>query len=191
MSEKGGRGLHGRLTERFGGRAGEAIYAFAACLLALGISGLAAYLAKQPLLFPSLGPTALLFFERPLAATSSPRNALIGHAVAIGAGVLSLALFGLLDNPSILAEDATPARVGAGALSVALTGAVLLLLDASHPPTGATTLIVSLGFLQTPPEMAALMAGVVLLTVVGWLLNRAAGVPVPVWGARDAPGSPG
>ena len=183
--------LHARLVERFGDRSGEAVYAFFACLVALAVSGLAAYLARQPLLFPSLGPTALLFFERPMAATSSPRNALTGHAVAIGAGALSLALFGLLDNPSILVEDATPARVGAGALSVALTGAVLLLLNASHPPTGATTLIVSLGFLQTPPEMAALMAGVVILTLVGWLLNRAAGVPMPVWGATGDAGASG
>ena len=191
MPEEEHHGLHGRLVERLGDRAGEATYAFFACLLALGTSGLAAYIAKQPLLFPSLGPTALLFFERPMAATSSPRNALIGHAVAILAGALSLALFGLLDNPSILVEDATPARLGAGALSVALTGAVLLLVGASHPPTGATTLIVSLGFLQTPPEMAALMAGVVLLTVVGWLLNRAAGVPMPMWGARGDAGVSG
>lgn len=36
-------------------------------------------------------------------------------------------------------------------------------------------------------EMAALMAGVVLLTVVGWLLNRAAGVPAPVWGTKETP----
>ena len=78
MAEKGHHGLHGRLVERFGSRVGEAVYAFVACLLALGLSGLAAYLAKQPLLFPSLGPTALLFFERPMAATSSPRNAVIG-----------------------------------------------------------------------------------------------------------------
>ncbi|CAA9473821.1 MAG: hypothetical protein AVDCRST_MAG02-4296 [uncultured Rubrobacteraceae bacterium] len=184
-------GLHGWLAERFGGRAGEAIYAFFACLLALMVSGLAAYLARQPLLFPSLGPTALLFFERPMAATSSPRNALIGHAVAILAGALSLALFGLLDNPSILVEDATLPRIGAGALSVALTGAVLLLLGASHPPSGATTLIVSLGFLQTPTEMAALMAGVAGLTVAGWLLNRAAGVPVPAWGTKATSGAPG
>ncbi len=68
---------------------------------------------------------------------------------------------------------------------MALTGAVLLLLNSSHPPTGATTLIVSLGFLQTPPEMVALMVSVVLLTVVGWLLNRAAGVPVPRWSAEE------
>ncbi len=74
---------------------------------------------------------------------------------------------------------------------MALTGAALLLLNAFHPPTGATTLIVSLGFLQTLPEMAALMVGVVLLTVAGWLLNRAAGVPMPVWGAKGEAGASG
>ena len=51
---------------------------------------------------------------------------------------------------------------------------------------GATTLIVSLGFLQTPPEMAALMVGVAILTIVGWLVNRAAGVPVPLWSANES-----
>lgn len=177
-------GLHGRLAGWFS-RRGDALYAFVACLLALAVSGLIAYLSKQPLLFPSLGPTAFLFFEPPMAAVSSPRNTLIGHAVAILAGALSLAGFGLLDNPSVLAEDVSLARIGAGALSVALTAAVLILLRSSHPPTGATTLIVSLGFLQTSFEMAALMAGVVILTIAGWILNRAAGVPVPVWAARE------
>jgi CBS domain-containing membrane protein len=171
-------------VDRFGQRWGEATYTFVTCLIAVAVSGIAAYLAKQPLLFPSLGPTAFLFFEQPMAETSSPRNTLIGHLVAILAGALSLAVFGLLDNPSILVEGVTLARAFAGALSLALTGAVLLLLRSSHPPTGVTTLIVSLGFLQTPGEMAVLMAGVVLLTVVGWAINRAAGVPMPVWSAR-------
>jgi CBS domain-containing membrane protein len=177
-------GFRERLVDRFGQRWGEATYTFVTCLIAVAVSGIAAYLAKQPLLFPSLGLTAFLFFEQPMAETSSPRNTLIGHLVAILAGALSLAVFGLLDNPSILVEGVTLARAFAGALSLALTGAVLLLLRSSHPPTGATTLIVSLGFLQTPGEMAVLMAGVVLLTVVGWAINRAAGVPMPVWSAR-------
>jgi CBS domain-containing membrane protein len=159
---------------------GEALYTFVTCLIALAVSGLAAYVAKQPLLFPSLRPTALLFFERPMAATSSPLNTLIGHAVAVGAGAFSLAVFGLLDDPSILVENVTPARIGTASLSLALTGAVLLLLllllNSSHPPTGATTLIVSLGFLHAPSEMAALMGG--------W--NPGACV-----GSRRAPWSPG
>ncbi len=176
-------GIHEKLVDRFGTK-GDALYTFVACLLALAVSGLAAYLFKQPLLFPSLGPTALLFFEQPLAALSSPRNTLIGHLVAILAGALSLALFGLLDHPSILVEGVTLSRTGAAALSLALTGAVLLLLRSSHPPTGATTLIVSLGLLQAPREMVMLMIGVVILTVVGWLINRLLGVPMPVWSAK-------
>lgn len=181
---EGYHGLHGKLVERFG-RMGDALYAFVACLLALVISGVAAYLYKQPLFFPSLGPTAYLVFEQPMDSSSSPRNTLMGHFVAILAGALSLAIFGLLDHPSVLQEGVTLARVGAGALSVALTGAVLILLRSSHPPTGATTLIVSLGLLQTPREMVDLMTGVVLLTVVGWIINRVAGVPVPIWAAKS------
>lgn len=183
MAGDGYHGFHKRLVDRFGA-AGDALYTFVACLLALAVSGLAAYGFGQPLLFPSLGPTAFLFFEQPLAKPSSPRNTLIGHLVAILAGALSLAVFGLLDHPSILAEGVTLARTGAAALSLALTGAVLLLLRSSHPPTGATTLIVSLGLLQTPREMLVLMIGVVILTVVGWTINRALGVPVPIWSVK-------
>ncbi len=177
-------GLHGWLVKRFGSR-GEAIYTFVACLLAFAVSGLAAYLTKQPMLFPSLGPTAFLLFESPMAASSSPRNTLVGHLVAILAGAASLVTFGLLYHPSVLTEDVTLVRVGAAALSLALTGAVLLLLKSSHPPSGATTLIVSLGLLKTPHQMAILMAGVVLLTVAGWALNRAAGIPAPIWAAKE------
>lgn len=176
--------LRGSLVGRFGD-GGAAVYTFVACLISLGISGLAAYFARQPLLFPSLGPTAFLFFESPMSRAASPRNTLIGHAVAIGAGALSLAVFGLLHDPSILVEGVTLARVGAASLSLALTGAVLLLLNSSHAPTGATTLIVSLGLLKTPREMAALMGGVVLLTAVGWLLNRSLGTPMPLWKPKE------
>jgi hypothetical protein len=49
-------------------------------------------------------------------------------------------------------------------------------------PSGATVLIVSLGLLRTPTQMATIAAGVVLLTAVGWLAARASDAPVPVWG---------
>lgn len=177
-------GLHKRLVERFGATVGEALYSFIASALAVGVSAVAAWFFELPLLFPSLGPTAYLFFESPMNPTSSPRNTVIGHFVAVVAGGISLAIFGLIGAPGILQAGPEPAYLVSGVLSVALTGAVLLLLRSSHPPAGATTLIVSLGLLDTPREMLTLMAGVAILTVAGWTINRASGVPMPVWAGR-------
>ena len=124
-----------------------------------------------------------LFFEKPLSSSasprsSSPRSALLGHFVALAVGYLSLYVFGLLDAPSVLEVGVTGARVGAATLSVGLTGALLLLARDSHPPAGATTLIVSLGLLATPRALFVMALGVVLLTAVSWGLNRVSGVPV-------------
>ena len=176
-------GLHTALIDRFG-VAGDALYSFAGCLIAIAISGLAAYVCKQPLLFPSLGPTAFLIFGQPMAAHASPRNTVIGHSAAIAVGYGSLALFGLLRAPNVLQAGVGPARIGAAALSVALTGALLILFRTLHPPAGATTLIVSLGLLASFHAIMMIAAGVVLLTAAGWLLNRALGVPVPLWASR-------
>ncbi|MGI8650300.1 MAG: HPP family protein [Rubrobacter sp.] len=177
-------GLHGALADRYG-RWGDAGYSFVACLVALAVSGLAAYLLRQPLIFPSLGPTAYLFFERPMSTGASPRNTLIGHGVAIVAGGCSLTLFGLFEDPSILAEGVSLARIGAGAFSVAVTVAILTILDASHPPAGATVLIISLGLFSDLSSLANIAVGVIVLVVVGWVVNRSLGVPVPVWKTRE------
>ena len=58
-----------------------------------------------------------------------------------------------------------------------------------HPPAGATTLIVSLGILREPWQLAVLMLAVALLVVQGFVINRLAGIDYPVWAARSAPGS--
>ncbi|MCA1666217.1 MAG: HPP family protein [Thermomicrobia bacterium] len=175
-------GVQHRLEERYGA-AGDALYTFAAAFIAIAVSGLAAYLLKQPLLFPSLGPTALLIFGAPVAENASPRNTFIGHGVAIAVGFGSLALFGLMHAPAMLQTGVSPARIGAAAFSVALTGGILILAHALHPPAGATTLIVSLGILGTFHAIIMIALGVVILTVTGWLINRALGVPVPFWAA--------
>ena len=173
------KGLQGRLSDRFG-TAGGTAYGFAGCAVAIMLCGLAAYLAKQPMLFPSLGPSALLFLEKPTAPESSPYNAVVGHLVGILAGVAAIAVFGLLDAPSVLEAGVTLARVGAAALSVVLVALILPPLRATHPPAGATTLLVSLGLLDQPGQLAWVLAGVVLLTAIAWALNRLAGVPVTV-----------
>jgi len=178
----GAYGLKRWLYARYGNR-GNAVYTALGSLFAIALSGLWAWLFDEPLLFPSLGATAFLFFETPLAEVGTPRNAIVGHVVAIGAALASLGAFGLLDAPSVYVEGVTPARIGAVAFSVAVTGGVLRLLRAAHPPAGATTIIVSSGLLAKPHQVAAVVGGVALITAAGWALNRLMGVPAPVWAA--------
>jgi CBS domain-containing membrane protein len=176
--------LHRRL-----GRLGDALYMFVGCVIAIAVSGLLAHWLKRPLLFPSLGPSAILFFETPLEPPASPRSTLIGHAAGIVTGVVALWLFGLRHSPNVIQQGVTWPRIGAAALALGLTGAVLILLNAKHPPAGATTLLIALGLLTSRSQIGAIAAGVILLTVTSWLINRALGVPVPVW-SHPAPVPP-
>lgn len=180
MGVPGAYGLKRRLQNRWGNR-GNAVYTFVGSLIAVSISGLAAWALDEPLLFPSLGATAFLFFETPMAEVASPRNAMIGHVTAVLAALAAIAAFGLLDAPSAYEAGVVPERIGAVAFAVAATGGVLRLLRAAHPPAGATTIIVSSGLLDDPSQMVAVVAGVAIMTVAGVLVNRALGVPAPVW----------
>lgn len=162
---------------------GNAVYTFLGSLVAIGLSGLWAFIVKEPLVFPSLGATAFLIFETPMAEIGTPRNTIVGHAVGILAGALSLAIFGLLNAPSVYVSGLTLGRVCAMALAVALTGGVLRIIRSAHPPAGATTIIVASGLLHTPHQMLDVLVGVILLTAAGWCLNRALGVPAPRWAA--------
>ena len=162
---------------------GNALYTFIGSLLAIGLSGVWAYVVKEPLVFPSLGATAFIIFETPMAEVGTPRNTIVGHTVGILAGALALAIFGLLNAPSLYVSGLSFGRVCAMALAVALTGGVLRTIRSAHPPAGATTIIVASGLLHTPRQMLDVLVGVALLTIAGWLLNRAMGVPAPRWAA--------
>jgi CBS-domain-containing membrane protein len=173
------------LTERHGTRAVLGIFAFINGLVSIGIMSAAAALTGQPLIFPSLGPTAFLLFYTPRAPTASPRNTIIGHLIGVVAGYVSLVVFGLTDHGPAFAEGVTWARVGAAALSLALTSGFMVWLLAPHPPAGATTLIISLGIMPRPSQQAFLMLAVALLVLQGLVINRTAGIDYPMWKARD------
>jgi CBS domain-containing membrane protein len=176
----GRSGLNRWLYDRWGNR-GNALYTALGSLLTIGLSGLLAWALDEPLVFPSLGATAFLFFETPMAEVASIRNTLIGHAVGAAVAFFWLEVFGLVGEPSAIETGFTADRVACIALSLAFTGGILRLLRAAHPPAGATTVIVSIGLLTTADELAVLMAGVALLSLAAWSLNRALGVPAPVW----------
>ncbi|QYG95628.1 HPP family protein [Iamia sp. SCSIO 61187] len=174
------------LTERHDSTVVLGLFAFVNGLIAIGALALVALLTGEPFIFPSLGPTAFLLFYTPLLPAASPRNTLGGHAIGAAAGYLALVVFGLTDAAPALASEVTGGRVGAAALSLGLTSGAMVWARVPHPPAGATTLIVSLGILREPEQLAVLMVAVVLMVVQGFVINRLAGIPYPWWSPRPA-----
>jgi CBS domain-containing membrane protein len=158
-----------------------ALFSFINGCLSIGIMALAALVTDAPFVFPSLGPTAFLLFYTPTAPAAAPRNVIIGHAIGVAAGYLSLVAFGLQGAGPAIAVGVTWPRVLAAGLSLGLTSGFMVLLRAPHPPAGATTLIIALGILREPWQLGVLMLAVVLLTVQGFVINRLAGVRYPAW----------
>jgi len=169
------------LAERYDSTVVLSVFSLVNGFISIALMATVALLSGQPFIFPSLGPTAFLFFYTPMAPAASPRNAVIGHLIGALAGWVSLAAFGLLHAGPAVGGGVTAARVGAAALSLGLTSGLMVLLRAPHPPAGATTLIVSLGLLHTPLQLAVLMAAVVLLCAQAIAINRLAGLPYPLW----------
>jgi CBS-domain-containing membrane protein len=169
------------LTKRHSSTFVLGLFAFVNGLIAIGVMAFVAFATGEPFVFPSLGPTAFLLFYTPLLPASSPRNTLGGHLIGVSAGYLALVVFGLTDDLPALATSVTGARVGAAALSLGLTSGAMVWARVPHPPAGATTLIVSLGILREPEQLAVLMLAVALLVVQGFVINRLAGIPYPWW----------
>jgi CBS-domain-containing membrane protein len=138
-------------------------------MLAVGGTSL---LAGQPWLFPSLGPTALVEIEYPAHRSARIYNVIVGHLSAMIAGFFAVILLGAQRLPMALVRP-TPSRVLAAAIAISLTLAATRLLRASHPPAASTTLVVALGgFAATWHDAATIVAGVVLVAIVGRGLRR-------------------
>lgn len=157
------------------------IFALVNGFISIGLMSLAAVITDEPLIFPSLGPTAFLLFYTPRAPAASPKNALIGHLIGALSGYLALVVFYLTDDGPALVEGVTLARTGAAALSLGLTAGLMAWVRVPHPPAGATTLIVSLGILTEPSQLTFLMLAVGLLVAQGFVINRLAGIEYPIW----------
>lgn len=133
---------------------------------AVGVTGL---WAGMPWLFPSLGPTIFLQVHRPDLASARPWNVLAGHAAGIAGGIVGVLLLAAQDAPPVLSANVlTWPRLWAAVIAMALTLAIQVPIKASHPPAAATALLIALGgFSLTPREITVLVAGVLLVAVLG------------------------
>ncbi len=140
-------------------------------MLLVGLIGLA---TAQPLLFPSLGPTAFLQTEAPDQPASRFYNVTIGHAVGLVAGYAAVLLFRADAAPALFAAHQLVApRVWASVLAIVLTMLGAALLKASHPPAAATTLLIALGgFRPTVHDVIIIVVGVLIVAVAGEGLRR-------------------
>src|SRR5579862_674261 len=171
------------LLRHFPPRLVRSVYVFVNGFITIGVLALLALVSRNPFVFPSLGPTAYLLFFSPLGRTSSPRNTVFGHAIGLICGYIAFVATGAGALPFGVHPGIFWPRVLAAALSLSATGAFMVLLDVSHPPAGATTLIVSLGIIWKPRELIIIEVAVFLLVAQALIINRLAGLRYPLWNA--------
>jgi len=160
------------------------VYVFINGFITIALLALLSVVTRTPFVFPSLGPTAYLFFFTPLGESSSPRNAVLGHAVGLVCGYGAYVVTGSHGFGGSALRVAHWPEILAAGLSLAFTGALMVLLRVSHPPAGATTLIVSLGILAKVEYLVVIEVAVILLTMQAFLINRLAGLEYPLWAKK-------
>lgn len=132
-----------------------------------------AWVTHWPFIFASLGPTAYEQVELPRSRSSRPYNIITGHLVALGAGLCMLWALNAWNSPTILALGyVSSQRLWASAIAAALTAGLTQLFYASQPASLATSLLVTLGLMQTRRDALAIVVGVLILTAAGEPMRR-------------------
>ncbi|HEX5265669.1 MAG TPA: HPP family protein [Acidimicrobiales bacterium] len=148
----------------------------AAAGAALAVVGLVDRYEDWPLLTATLGPTAYLFAADPTEPTSRRRNAIVGHSVAILAGLAALGVFGIWHQPSAtVVGHVLTSQAFATAAALATTLLVLEIIDRHHAPAAATAVLVTTGLAQPGRPLLGLVCGLALLIALS---------PLLAWGPR-------
>jgi HPP family len=139
----------------------------------VGVVGVVGHWLAWPLIASSVGPTAYMFAAHPESETSRFRNALFGHAIAVGAGLGALVAFSLLHRPSVSATGAPSFRQAAAvAAAVGVTVALLEVVGSHHAPSAATALLISTGLAKPGSPLIGLVVGLAVVIVLGPLIGR-------------------
>jgi hypothetical protein len=138
------------------------------------VAALIGLASGQLLLFPSLGPIAVMQAHLPRHRSSRLYNIIVSHLVGLAVAFGFVILFGLTTTPSVFAtQRLSGSRVIVAVLSLLVATAAELALRASHPPAAATTLLAALGsFRPTLRDTTWVVVGVIIVAVVGDLARR-------------------
>lgn len=139
----------------------------------VGAVGIGGRFLAWPLLTSTIGPTAYVFAANPDSEAARFRNALIGHAVAIGCGLGALAVFGLVGHPSVSTTGSPSlAQVAASVTAVGVTVLLLQLAGSHHAPSAATALLITTGLAKPGAPLIGLVLGLAIVIALGPLIGR-------------------
>jgi CBS-domain-containing membrane protein len=145
-----------------------------------------AYLTRLPLLFPQLGPSAFILFHTPMSVTASPRNVLLSHTLAVASGLFALWLVGWIYPQAGLSDPFALNwyRILVIALTMGVSGVIMVGVKCVHPPAAASALIAAMGFLNSMDQVLGVIGAMTLLVLEAILFNRIiGGLPYPLWRA--------
>lgn len=152
----------------------RSLYIPFAAAVAIALPGALAVWTRRPLLFASLGPTAVLMVQEPHHPAADWYNALTGHALGILAACGVVWLLGLACVPSVFDQHEIGwTRVSAAVLSLGLAVTLENLAQVRHPPAASTTLLIALGsFRPNWRDSAMILIGVGAVTFGAEILKR-------------------
>ncbi|MES2221584.1 MAG: HPP family protein [Acidobacteriota bacterium] len=130
------------------------------------------WVTRTPFVFASLGPTAYEIVETSKRPSARPYNIIVGNLIAVLAGFAALWLTAAWAIPRVSSHGVPLERVWAATIAVLLTVLGTLLARAAQPAALSTTLLISLGIMQTARDGIIIMLSVILLTAVGEPLRR-------------------
>jgi hypothetical protein len=131
------------------------------------VMALAAWVAHNPLIFASLGPTAYELVETPERKSARPYNIFFGHLIGVLAAFLAVFLAHAGQAPPICESGIALPRVWAASIAATLTVVVTLVARATQPAALSTTLLVALGTMPQWRDGFFIMGAVLLITVLG------------------------
>ena len=133
----------------------------------IGVMALAGYLCRSPLIFAALGPTAFEIIETPERPSARPKSILLANLLAVCAGFFALWITRAWFAPEVSAHGVPLQRVAAAMIATMLTVFGTLLLRVSQPAALSTTLLVSLGMMQTLREGGVILGAFCLMAGIG------------------------
>ena len=150
----------------------EAAWGAAMSAILILVAGALTLATSQPWLFAALGPSVVVIVSAPGQQSARFHSVVVGHLSALLCAWLVVTLVGATGS-GLADGGVNVARVWASAMAVAMTSLLQPALRASHPPSAATALLITLGaYHLTWKNSLSMMGGVVVVALMGEWVQR-------------------